>query len=76
MFEKDINKAIKYWEAGVNLGSADCMYSIAICNRTGTGVPVNSEKAFSMLKSLADEKNHPHAQVGYIQSNFVLICII
>ena len=63
IIEKDMNLAISAWNIAVDKGSLDAQYSLALCYKTGDGLPLDFNKALSMLTELS-EKDHGWANVS------------
>jgi len=58
-FNKNIDKAIDIWNIAAKKGSIEAQYSLAICIRDGVGkMEKDSNKAFNILISLAEQKNY------------------
>ena len=65
IIEKDINLAISAWNIAVEKGSLDAQYSLALCYKTGDGLPLDFNKALTILTELS-EKDHGWANVSLL----------
>ena len=69
-YAQDLNKAYELWSLGSAKGSDGAAYSQAVCLREGKGVAKDSERAFALLKTLAEKNNYmlAHFAVGVMYS--------
>ena len=69
-YHQDENRAYELWSLGAEKGSEGAAYSQAVCLREGKGVAKDSERAFALLKDLAEKRNYmiAHFALGVMYS--------
>lgn len=69
-YAQDLNKAYELWSLGAEKGSEGAAYSQAVCLREGKGVVKDPERAFALLKDLAERRDYmlAHFAIGVMYS--------
>ena len=63
--EKDINKAVKYYEQGVALDAPDCMVNLGCILETSKEYPNDKKRAFELYNKAAEqEKGYAYNNLG------------